>query len=264
MFGRRKIYKRVSFPPEVIEKGMSEFFLILQEAGDKFRCSFLNYSIDDQDTMIKNPVEHDRRIGFLTDNFSFYIYSDADKKFSLVRLNQNLVVMVDDVDSLAQADRILHVFNRDYSVHQLPPEETLKGVTVFVGHGRNSIWRDLKDHLQDKHGIKVIAYETGARAGYTIQEVLQEISSEVSIAFLVHTGEDIDRDGIAHARENVVHETGLFQGKLSFKRSIILLEDGCNEFSNISGLQQLRFQKGNIKEIFGDVLAVLRREFAGE
>jgi predicted nucleotide-binding protein len=85
--------------------------------------------------------------------------------------------------------------------------------------------------------------------------------SKTSIAFLVLTGEDRDADGEWHARENVIHETGLFQGRLGFSRAIVLLEKGTVEFSNIHGIDQVRFSKDNIKEVFGDVLAVIRREF---
>ena len=42
----------------------------------------------------------------------------------------------------------------------------------------------------------------------------------------------------------------------------MLLEDGVEEFSNIQGIEQIRFGKKNIKETFGEVLATLRREFA--
>jgi hypothetical protein len=38
------------------------------------------------------------------------------------------------------------------------------------------------------------------------------------------------------------------------------LEDGTDEFSNINGVQQIRYSKGKIKETFGDVLAFLRKE----
>jgi hypothetical protein len=31
--------------------------------------------------------------------------------------------------------------------------------------------------------------------------------------------------------------------------------------SNFDGIQQLRFKKGHISEVFGDVLATIRREF---
>jgi len=37
-------------------------------------------------------------------------------------------------------------------------------------------------------------------------------------------------------------------------------EEGTEEFSNIHGLQQIRFSKGKIRETIGDVLAVLKRE----
>ena len=59
----------------------------------------------------------------------------------------------------------------------------------------------------------------------------------------------------------VIHELGLFQGRLGFTRAIVLLEEGVKEFSNILGINQLRFAKGRIKETFGDVLATIRREF---
>jgi predicted nucleotide-binding protein len=66
--------------------------------------------------------------------------------------------------------------------------------------------------------------------------------------------------GKLHARQNVVHETGLFQGRLGFGSAVVLLEQGTEAFSNIDGVQQIRFAKGNIREAFGDVLAVLKRE----
>ena len=74
------------------------------------------------------------------------------------------------------------------------------------------------------------------------------------------TGEDEQADGSLHARENVIHEAGLFQGKIGFERAIILLEKGCKEFSNIHGLGQIRFSKGKIEETFVEILRVLKRE----
>ena len=132
---------------------------------------------------------------------------------------------------------------------------------VFIGHGRDEQWRDLKDHLQDKHGLVVLAYEIGERAGHTIRDILEEMLSSSSIAFLVMTGEDETADGGLRARQNVIHETGLFQGRLGFAKAIVLLEDGVEEFSNIHGVQQIRFGKDAIKETFGDVIAAIRREF---
>ncbi len=133
---------------------------------------------------------------------------------------------------------------------------------VFVGHGRSSLWRDLKDHLRDKHHLEVVAYGTGARAGHSIRDILDELVESSSFALLVMTAEDASDDGTLRARQNVVHEVGLFQGKLGFSRAIALVEDGVEVFSNLDGVQQIRFSGGNIKETFGDVLATIRREFS--
>lgn len=59
---------------------------------------------------------------------------------------------------------------------------------------------------------------------------------------------------------NVVHEAGLFQGRLGFERAIVLLEDGCKPFSNIEGLGQIKFPKGNIAATYEEVRRILERE----
>ena len=63
------------------------------------------------------------------------------------------------------------------------------------------------------------------------------------------------------ARQNVIHECGLFQGRLGFDRAIMIVERDIELASNFDGIQQLRFDKGRISEVFGDVLATIRREF---
>ena len=82
----------------------------------------------------------------------------------------------------------------------------------------------------------VEAYETGARAGHAIRDILQDMMKASSFALLVMTGEDKLEDGTYRARQNVIHEAGLFQGKLGFSRAIILLEEGVDEFSNLAGI----------------------------
>jgi len=84
--------------------------------------------------------------------------------------------------------------------------------------------------------------------------------NETRFTFLVMTAEDEHEDKKLHARENVVHEIGLFQGRLGFEKAIILFEHGCEEFSNITGVTQIRFPKGNIRAISEDIREVLERE----
>ena len=77
---------------------------------------------------------------------------------------------------------------------------------------------------------------------------------------VVMTAEDEHADETFHARENVIHEVGLFQGKLGLRRAIILMEEGCSTFSNIHGLTDISFPRGRIGAAFEDVRRVLERE----
>lgn len=134
------------------------------------------------------------------------------------------------------------------------------GTNVFIGHGRSSDWRDLKDFIQDRLNLPWDEFNRVPVAGITNIARLSEMLDASAIAFLVMTGEDEQAGGKLHARMNVVHEAGLFQGRLGFTRAIVLIEEGCEEFSNIQGLGQIRFPKSNIKAAFEEIRQVLERE----
>ena len=72
-------------------------------------------------------------------------------------------------------------------------------------------------------------------------ERLEQMLDEAGFALLVLTAESERTDGVVLARQNVVHEAGLFQGRLGWRKAIVLREDGCEEFSNIAGLGQIPF-----------------------
>jgi predicted nucleotide-binding protein len=162
-------------------------------------------------------------------------------------------------------EEVFDVFDRNRESSRLPAPATPTPApvrpTVFIGHGRSIHWRNLKDHLTDKQGYKVIAYETGERAGHTIRDILQELLVRGSFALLVLTAEDEMSTGELRPRQNVIHELGLFQGRLGFPRAIAVVEEDVEMLSNLDGVQQIRFGKDNIAETYGDVIAVLRREF---
>lgn len=161
----------------------------------------------------------------------------------------------------SEIEAVHSAFENASSEDRIPLEESELKPTIFIGHGRSPLWRELKDHLQDMHGYSVEAYEVGARAGHSIRDILDSMLDNSSFAFLVMTAEDEMSDGTFQPRMDVVHELGLFQGRLGWPRGIMLLEEGAEDFSNMVGIHQLRFSQGNIKEIFGDVLATLKREF---
>jgi predicted nucleotide-binding protein len=134
------------------------------------------------------------------------------------------------------------------------------GTNVFIGHGRSPLWREIKDFVQDRLQLPWDEFNRVPVAGVTNIARLSEMLDAAAIAILVMTAEDEMADGNIEARMNVVHEAGLFQGRLSFTKAIVLLEEGCAEFSNIQGLGQIRFPKGNISATFEEVRRVMERE----
>ena len=131
---------------------------------------------------------------------------------------------------------------------------------VFIGHGRSSVWRELKDFLADNLKLECVEFNSESAAGVSTKERLEEMLDQSGFAFLVFTAEDERLDGTRHARENVIHECGLFQGRLGFRRAIVLLEQGCAEFSNIHGLTHIAFPTGNITAAYEEIRRVLKRE----
>lgn len=131
---------------------------------------------------------------------------------------------------------------------------------VFIGHGRSTIWKDLKIFLRDRLSLDSTEFNIESAAGMATTERLSQMLDEAVFAFIIMTGEDTHEDGTTHARENVCHELGLFQGKLGFKKAIPLLEKECQEFSNIIGLGQIRFPKGDLYPVTEEIRKVLERE----
>lgn len=134
------------------------------------------------------------------------------------------------------------------------------GTNVFIGHGRSPLWRELKDFVADRLRLPADEFNRVPVAGVTNIARLSEMLDAAAIGFVIMTAEDETHEGAMRARMNVIHEVGLFQGRLGFTRGIVMLEDGCEEFSNIQGLGQIRFPTGRISAAFEDVRQVLERE----
>ncbi len=134
------------------------------------------------------------------------------------------------------------------------------GSKVFIGHGGAS-----SEHLKlgvwlTDRGLEWEVFDRKPTAGLSTKERLTEMLDNAQIAFLLMTPEDEDAEGKITARANVIHEVGRFQGRLGWTKAIVLLEEGCEEFSNIAGVGQIRYPKGNIKAAFDEIRQVLERE----
>jgi predicted nucleotide-binding protein len=118
----------------------------------------------------------------------------------------------------------------------------------------------LKAFIEKRPRLKVVEFNEISAAGITTADRLAEMLDTATLAFLIMTAEDEQADGKLHARLNVIHVAGLFQGRLGFDKAIILLEEGCEEFSNIHGLGYILFPKNNIKAKFKAIRDFVKRE----
>jgi predicted nucleotide-binding protein len=141
-----------------------------------------------------------------------------------------------------------------------PPAKSSRSDRVFIGHGRAPEWREVKEFVDERLGLSVEEFNREAVAGLTAAQRLSTMLDRCTLAVAVMTAEDESSDGLRHARENVIHEIGLFQGRLGSRRTIVLLERGCHVFSNLAGVQHLPFEKGSVSSCFED----LRRSFERE
>jgi len=105
-----------------------------------------------------------------------------------------------------------------------------------------------------------VAYESESRAGDSIVPILEGMLNQATFAVLILTAEDETADGGKRARQNVIHEAGLFQGRLGFKKAILLRQDGLEDFSNVAGLQYVSFTGDRIDQTFYELQRVLKRE----
>jgi predicted nucleotide-binding protein len=177
---------------------------------------------------------------------------------SLIAIPLSATVIENGLNTLEKVSREspLHLERIDQGQRKL----TATGKSVFIGHGQSPVWRELKEFLEDRLHLSVDEFNSIPVAGIATAVRLEEMLGSAAFSFLIMTAEDEQSDGKFHARLNVVHEAGLFQGRLGFRKAIILLEDTCEEFSNIRGLGQLRFPKGSISAKFEEIRRVLERE----
>jgi predicted nucleotide-binding protein len=252
---KTKKFPYTYFQSEIIKKGIEK---IISEKAD--RCV---YKIGKGNETLKFDDEREFYSDYRKspDNATIRI-SDKKQDVSVdISYTKGLHTSITvEANTRGDLEEVFEIFEENDKNSIESSEQPKKKPFIFIGHGRSPQWRDLKDHLVDKHGYQIEAYETGSREGHTIRDILEEMSNKSSLALLLMTGEDLKEDGTVTARPNVIHEVGLFQGKLGFSKAIVLLEEGTEEFSNLYGIQQIRFSKDNIKETFGDVIAIIKRE----
>lgn len=159
-------------------------------------------------------------------------------------------------DIVAMGDAVKKILGQNVDPERLAAQTP--PFKVFVGHGGDVQWKYLRQMLQT-HGYVVEAFESSERAGFLTLSVVETMVRSSTVALVVMTGEDRMEDGSLRARENVVHEVGFCQGALGLSQTIVLMEEGVSEPTNIAGLTQIRFPRGALIEKEDSILEALEQ-----
>lgn len=263
---KEKKYEYVQFSSDKLKEGVFKWLKLLPRKGRLdvlarvivFDSETWEYDSDEEffDDFAK---EHDMghyRICYWADHDQYYMLELVSKK------RESTTVQI-AAPTRKEIETIFEIFDKDveeFRIHELVDGEEDRKPVVFIGHGKSNQWLNLKDHFENFSNYRIEDYESGARAGHAIRDILDERTARSSIAFLVLTQEDETNGEHPTARPNIIHETGLFQGKLGYHRAIVLVEEGAGELNNLFGIQQIKFPKNNISESFKEIHAAIERE----
>lgn len=122
---------------------------------------------------------------------------------------------------------------------------------IFVSHGHNhNIKARLCMLVRKRLRLNPILFEKKSKQGRTVIENLERITATCSSALILMTKEDQQSTGGMRARQNVIHELGYCQAKYGRERVILLLEEGVEAPSNISGILHTSFSGVAIEDCF--------------
>ncbi len=179
--------------------------------------------------------------------------SQTSKNDSTVKRITEIIKQLDSMDEDAINNEIKLLSPQKVAVKEI------KGGKVFIGHGRSKLWARVQLFLKDELEIESFTFESESRTSESIVDVLEDFLSSSSFAILILTAEDETSDGKIRARQNVIHEAGLFQGRLGFDKVVLLKQDKTEEFSNLAGLQYIPFSEENIEHTFYELRRKLKK-----
>jgi predicted nucleotide-binding protein len=155
-----------------------------------------------------------------------------------------------DFPDLAQG--FLQMPERPRSTQQRP-------AGVFIAHGADPQWEIVRRFLEQECRVPVYALTTNMR-GTEVAQAMRQHLDRCSFAVCLLTVEENSQGEDARADQSVVHQAGILQGMYGFRRVAILVQEGCQTFSNVAGLIRLDFPDGHVDSTFWQLARMLRRE----
>jgi sugar/nucleoside kinase (ribokinase family) len=138
---------------------------------------------------------------------------------------------------------------------------------VFIAHGTSPEWLAVQRFIEEQFELPVYSFESSSWSGHQVAEALTDYMDRCSLAICVLTADDFTGDGRRFARQNVIHEVGLFQGRHGFDRVLVLAEDGCDFVPPAAKPYTIPFPPLGIERTFyrlAEMIRLLSRELTEE
>jgi len=129
---------------------------------------------------------------------------------------------------------------------------------IFLSHGTNPEWFAVQRFIEDRFDSPVSFFESAPRGGHQVSEALSKYLERCSLAVCILTAEDFTSDGRKSARQSVIHEVGLFQGRHGFDRVVLLVEEGCDFVPEAAVPYTIYYPKNRVNRTFYQLAEIIK------
>lgn len=147
---KSKYYYNVKFPVRVVEEAYNFFVSKLDNTKEIKPPRILEITIGEEtwcfDTKEEFFADYPR-----ADEYHFNHYVEGNQ-FTIIGPSKNYIFIKVELPTWEKLEAVFQIFERNIDSSIIKTNEPLN---IFIGHGSDSQWRDLKDHLHEKHGINI-------------------------------------------------------------------------------------------------------------
>lgn len=130
---------------------------------------------------------------------------------------------------------------------------------VFLAHGPDPQWQTVRQFLEQDCSLSVHTVDSTPIDDDWVESVTACMHL-CGFGVCVLTPDDLTVSGLGRAAQGVINLVGILQGSCGFRRVALLVEEGCEIFSNMHGVVELRFRHGHVESTLWQLDRMLRRE----
>jgi predicted nucleotide-binding protein len=130
---------------------------------------------------------------------------------------------------------------------------------VFLGYGHNPDAKRTIEEFIRTLPLVLESYETRTTPGQFPYNIVTSAVQESDAAVILYTGDDQLTGGQRIGRRNVAYELGLAHSAFGPTKTLLLLEEGVEEPTNIRGMQVVTFKTNALSAKLADIRDSLRR-----